>query len=250
MLIAAYGSSSSDVVPAGGVEAAEDPRVDGLERVGVLLLEERLHRREERRDRDACEDERGGASRAARRAPDDIGERDRRRAADERGEREQVVAPGAARAVDEGERRAEAGAGRHAEQVRVGERVAERPLVGRAGDREQPADEQPMTTRGGADLPEDRRVGLGEPRVHAEERHVRGELARHRRVAEVGRADEEAARQPRRRRRERRPGTRARSGGAPAAAPRVRAGPRPTAPRPPPTYLAFSDFSALATART
>ena len=55
----------------------------------------------------------------------------------------------ACRAVPVGdrERRAEPGAGGDAEQVRVGERVAEDALVRRAGDREHPADERARARR-------------------------------------------------------------------------------------------------------
>ena len=47
------GSASTNIVPAGGPEPPEDPRVDLAERLGILLLEERLHGGEERRDGDA-----------------------------------------------------------------------------------------------------------------------------------------------------------------------------------------------------
>jgi hypothetical protein len=47
------------VVPARGVEVAEDPGVDRLQRVGVLLLDERLRRGEKCRNRHARQDERG-----------------------------------------------------------------------------------------------------------------------------------------------------------------------------------------------
>ena len=73
-------------------------------------------------------------------------------------ERDQVVRLDGAVAVDDRERRAEAGAGRDAEQVRVGERVAEDALVGRAGEREHAADEQPEHDARRAKLPEDRAV--------------------------------------------------------------------------------------------
>ena len=82
-----------DVVPAGRVEAAEDPAVDLLQRLRVLLLDERLDRGQERDDRHAGEHERRRAAAVAGR----VAERRRRATtpsagADERRERQQVVA--------------------------------------------------------------------------------------------------------------------------------------------------------------
>ena len=88
-----YGATSADVVPAGGVEAAEDPAVDLLQRLRVLLLDERLERGEEAHHRHAGEDQRGRAAPGAGRAAEQRTCRRRRSsAAGERDERDQVVA--------------------------------------------------------------------------------------------------------------------------------------------------------------
>ena len=172
-LTTAYGQEQDDVVPAGGADAAEDPRVDGLERVRVLLLDERLHRGEERgrpsRRRAPAWPGRvssasGRARRRSRRRP-----RRRRRPPPGAGSRRRL--PGRVR---DHERRAEPGPGRHAEQVRVGERVAEHALVGRARGREHRADEQAEHDPRHPELPEDRRVRRGRAASARQQRQVGG----------------------------------------------------------------------------
>ena len=49
-----YGQDDDDVAPAAARQAPEDPGVDLLQGVGVLLLDERLHRGEEGRHRDSA----------------------------------------------------------------------------------------------------------------------------------------------------------------------------------------------------
>src|SRR5215471_13874758 len=68
-----------DVVPARRVEPAEDPAVDLLDRLGVLLLDEGLHGGQEAHHRDAGEDQRRRAPAAGARAAERVREGDRRR---------------------------------------------------------------------------------------------------------------------------------------------------------------------------
>src|SRR2546430_158963 len=63
-------------------------------------------------------------------------------------------------------RRPESGARGDAEQVRVGEGVAEHPLVGRARDCEHPADERSEDDARGPQLPQDRVLGTAERRMN------------------------------------------------------------------------------------
>ena len=71
------------VAPTRGREPAEEPCVDLLHCVDVLLLDERLQRGEERRDRDAREDERRRCAKAACRAAERVGRDHRDGRADE-----------------------------------------------------------------------------------------------------------------------------------------------------------------------
>ncbi len=66
-----------DVGPARARDVPEDPRVDLLQRLRVLLLDERLPGREERRHRHAGEDQRRRVPLAARRAADRVREHHR-----------------------------------------------------------------------------------------------------------------------------------------------------------------------------
>ena len=132
-----------DVVPGRGREAAEQPRVDVLQLLRVLLLHERLHRRREGRHRHAGEHERTGHLRGADRAAERVRDDDRGDRTRERGQRHRPVAARRGRGgVDDRERRAEPGAAGHAEQIRVAERVPEHALIRGAGDGEHPADER------------------------------------------------------------------------------------------------------------
>ena len=115
---ATYGRIRTTSRPARARDVPEDPRVDLLQRLGVLLLDERLPGGEERRDRHAGEDERRRVALAPRRAADRVREHDRDRAADERRDREQPLAAKAVGQVRDRDRRAEPGAGGDAEQVR------------------------------------------------------------------------------------------------------------------------------------
>jgi hypothetical protein len=83
-------------------------------------------------------------------------------------------------------------AGRRPEQVRVGERVPEDALVGRAGRGEHGADEEPERDSGGPQLPENRVLGRRERRLHAEEGDVAEHFAGDRDDAEVDGPEREA----------------------------------------------------------
>ena len=95
-------------VPAGDVEPPEDPAVDLLEGLGVLLLDEGLDRGEEAHHRDPGEDQGRRCPAGSRRAAERVGRRDGDRAAEERDERDQVVRRHGAVPVDDRDRRAEA----------------------------------------------------------------------------------------------------------------------------------------------
>ena len=125
----------NDVRPARARDVPEDPRVDLLQRLRVLLLDERLPGREERRDGDAGEDQRCGVALAPRRAADGVRQHHGDEPADERGDREQPLPSQPVGQVRDRDRRAEPRAGGDAEEVRVRERVAEDALVGRARER-------------------------------------------------------------------------------------------------------------------
>src|SRR5205823_2665911 len=79
-----------------------------------------------------------------------------------------------------------------AEQIRVGEWVAENPLIGGTCEREHSPDESAEHDSRRAKLPEDGAVALGEARVHVQQRHVRECRAGDRGDAQVDRADQEA----------------------------------------------------------
>ena len=73
-----YGATSATSCQPAVVEPPEDPAVDLLQRLRVLLLHERLHGGQERDDRDAGEHERRRAAAAAAGVAEHVGERRRR----------------------------------------------------------------------------------------------------------------------------------------------------------------------------
>ena len=75
--------------------------------------------------------------------------------------------------VRDRERRTEAGARCHAEQVRIRQWIVEDALVRRARDREHAPDEGRERDPGRPDLPQHRLVEARERRVHMQQRHVR-----------------------------------------------------------------------------
>ena len=180
-----------DVRPARGLELAEDPAVDLLHRLRAALLDVGLHGGEERGHGDAGEDERRRPA-PAHRAAEEVRDADPERRAGEGGDRAQVEPAVAAEVVGDHDRRAEPGAGRRPEQVRVGERVPEDALVGGAGRGEHGADEEPERDPRRAQLPEDRVLGRRERRLDAEEGDVAEHLAGDRGDAEVDRPEREA----------------------------------------------------------
>ncbi len=102
------------------------------------------------------------APRAAARAgrpPDRVRGRDGDGPAGERGRRQDGLIVEAARQVDDRDRRPEPGPGGDAEQVRVGERIAEDALVRGAGHRQHRADERAEHDARQPDVPEDRLLG-------------------------------------------------------------------------------------------
>ena len=164
-----------DVGPRRGREAAEQPRVDVLQHVGVPLLDEGLHGGGERRDRDAGEDEGAARVHRAGRAAEDVRGDDRDDRAAEGGERHRPVGSRRGRRrVHDRERRAETGAAGDAEQVRIRERVPEDALIRGAGDREHPADERrERRPAARAICQSDRAVDHAERLMDVEERDVR-----------------------------------------------------------------------------
>ena len=174
------------------VETAEEPRVDRLQLLRVLLLDERLHRCRERRHRHTGEHERAGhvcrADRAAERVrDDDCGDR----AAERREGHRPRVTRGRRRRVDDREGRAETGAARDTEQERVAQRIPEDALVRRAGDREHPADERGEHDSRRADHREDGAVGLGRL-AYVQAGHMRERPAEDRLEPDVHRPDRKA----------------------------------------------------------
>ena len=112
--------------------------------------------------------------------------------ADERGERhERVVAAEPGRGGDDHDRHRQPGAGRGAEQVRVGERVAEHALVGGAGHREHRPDEEPHDDAREPQLGDDRLLGCREARVDPEQWDVAEQRLERRDGPDRGRADRE-----------------------------------------------------------
>ena len=106
---------------------------------------------------DPGEHERRRVAFAARRAADRVREHDRDGGARRTPANGSTSCPASACGqVGDRERRAEPGAGRDAEQVRVGERVVEDALVRRPGDGEHPADERREQDARDTDIPQDR----------------------------------------------------------------------------------------------
>ena len=164
---ATYGRIRTTSDQPGARDVPEDPRVDLLQRLRVLLLDERLPGGEERGHRHAGQDQRRRVALAPRRAADRVREHDRDGAADERGDGQHPLPAQPVREVRDRDRRAEPGAGGDAEEVRIRERIAEDALVGRAREREHRADERGEDDARHADLPEDRLLGRGERRRDA-----------------------------------------------------------------------------------
>ena len=151
-------TSSHPVVPS----RPRIQRVDLPERLRALLLEERLHGGQERGDRHAREDQARRRAAPEARASEPVGEPDAADGPEERSDRHGHL-DRAGGAVRHGDRRAEPRAGGRAEQVRVGERVAEDRLVGRAGCRERRPDEPAHDHPREPQVPEDRRLLLRHP---------------------------------------------------------------------------------------
>ena len=193
-----------DVRPAGARDVPEDPRVDLLQRLRVLLLDERLPGREERGHRDAGEDERRGVALAPCRAADGVGEHHGDRASDEGGDREHTLSAQPLGEIRDRDRRPEACAGGDAEEVRIGERVAEDALVRRAGEREHRADERGEDHARHADLPQDRLLGRRERRRDAGDVQARCGRLEHGSDPEVDRPGEHADRERHEQERDRR----------------------------------------------
>ena len=118
------------------------------------------------------------------RAPEQVGERDRADRAGERGRRRQ----GQARAGHDHDGGTEPGPGGDAEQVRVGQRVAEDALVGGAAAGQHRADEDAEHDPGQPDLPDDRRVERGNRDVRMPGQVGRDRLE-HLRHRQAGRPD-------------------------------------------------------------
>lgn len=96
-------------------------------------------------------------------AAEGVGQRDTREGTDEGRDRHRRR--GVSREQHDGRGRADTGARRRTEEVRVGERIAEHPLVSRAGDREQAADQGCGQHTGQPDLEQQIRLQLREPRI-------------------------------------------------------------------------------------
>jgi hypothetical protein len=149
-----------------------------------VLLHERLHRGQERGDRDTREDER------RRRPPghgaaEEVGGSDADHRACERREGPEIAARRFAVGVGDHQRRTEPGAGRRAQEIRVGKRIAEDTLVGSARRGEHCSDQEPECDPRHPDLPEDRVLRLRERGLHVQERDVAQKLACDRPDAEV-----------------------------------------------------------------
>ena len=97
--------------------------------------------------RDPGQHQRGGAAAPAA-APEHVGEPDPAQRTGERRKRHANSRPATVPGENDHDGGAEPGPGRRAEQVRVGERVAEHALVCRAGNGERAADRAPSTTLG------------------------------------------------------------------------------------------------------
>ena len=193
---ATYGRIRTTSGPARARDVPEDPRVDLLQRVGVLLLDERLPRGEERRHRHAGEDERRRVALAARGAADRVGEHDGDGAADERRDR----AASAGREGRPGGRRSRSSRrARRRRRRRAGTGSAsglrKTPWYVAPASGEHRADERREHDARHPDLPEDRLLGRGERR-----RERRGRGGGRRRTRAPRRRRGRPARRARRRR--------------------------------------------------
>jgi hypothetical protein len=151
-------------------EPAQDPRIHLPERVGALLLEVGLHGGEERRHCHAGQDQGPGVPSAGARATQHVGRGHRGQRADECCERHRVHRPTrSAREVGHRQRGPQPCSGGHAEEVRVGQCVAEHPLVGRPSCGQHGSDQTPQHDPGHPDLPQDRRVQRRESRANADQ---------------------------------------------------------------------------------
>ena len=125
------GEHQHDVGPLRAAELAEQPAVHLAQVVGVLLLDQGLRGGEEGGDGDPGEQQ-GRAVRAAGRRPERSAQPTPTSAPTKAASGTTPNGPsGLRRRVGDDQRRAQPGAGGGAEQVRVGERVAEDALVGR-----------------------------------------------------------------------------------------------------------------------
>ncbi len=134
-------------------EAPQYPGVDALQIRLVLLLEIGLHGGQQRGHRHPGQDDRRRRRPARRGGADHVGQGHRAHRAGEGGEREDLADVGA-RAVDDDDGGPEARSGRHPQQIGVGQRVAEHPLVGRAAPGQHGADHAAEDDPGQADLPD------------------------------------------------------------------------------------------------
>ena len=118
-------------------------------------------------------------------AAEQVRERDSERRADECSGRAEVEASVAAEVVSDHERGAEPGARRRAEEVRIGQGIAEDTLIARSRGGEHGPDEETEDDARSTKLPQDRVLRVRERRVDAEEGDVAQHLADDRHDPEV-----------------------------------------------------------------
>ena len=155
--------------PSRGRDPAEDPGEDLAERVAVGLQRVGLAGGQEAGHGDARQDQRrsGAPAEVARR----VRHRDGQQRSGECGKRNRVEGAGpVAQIVGDGERRTEPCTGGDAEQVGVGQRVAEGGLIGGAAHRQSGSHEQPEHDAWQPDPRHDGGVRVAEPRLDGHRR--------------------------------------------------------------------------------
>ena len=172
-------------------EPPEEPGVHLVDHLGVPLLDECLHGGEQAGHGDAREDQRRSRPGAVSGRADGVRHQHGAQGSDEGGERDRAERRGGREPRHDGDRGTQPGAGRHAEQIRVGQRIAEDPLVRRPGHGEHGAYEETKHHTRQPQLPDDQSLLMGQAAVQVDPRDVVEDAENGATGSDGGRADDE-----------------------------------------------------------
>ena len=105
--------------------------------------------------------ERGGGTGSRHRRAEQVGEQHGEKGTHESGRR-QEQRPSIQSSEHDDDGRTQPGTGRHSQQIRIRQRIAKDPLIGRPGNRKHRTDESREDNTGNPELPKDGVLGIGQ----------------------------------------------------------------------------------------